>query len=315
MVPRYFFHFSDGKRRFSDTTGVELNGMASARAHAIRQVTLSSRAVSTIAGVPGVPGLSDGATATFNYPYGIALDASSTFAVVVDSGNNQLRLLQLGVMSASLSPTSTPSPTPSATASSVCGCIVLDGSTDLLGPPGFPALGSGDFTIETWAKRTSGSPGYQRLFSLYPAGATFWSQVWVEVAIEVMTGGASAARIVASVNGVGTPASVPMNVYDPSAWLGQWQHWAAVRLGSILSLYIDGVPVASISGLSGSIGNSGSTFYVGGRDPGAPSVSQWAGLLADFRIVAGTALYTYVDWGLCYLHMISFACALLLQDL
>lgn len=38
VVPRYFFHFSDGKRRFSDTTGVELNGMASARAHAIRQV-------------------------------------------------------------------------------------------------------------------------------------------------------------------------------------------------------------------------------------------------------------------------------------
>ena len=38
VVPRYFFHFSDGIRRFSDAKGVELNGMASARAHAIRQV-------------------------------------------------------------------------------------------------------------------------------------------------------------------------------------------------------------------------------------------------------------------------------------
>ncbi len=38
MVPRYFFHFSDGKRRFSDTEGRECTGMASARQHAILQV-------------------------------------------------------------------------------------------------------------------------------------------------------------------------------------------------------------------------------------------------------------------------------------
>jgi len=37
-VPRYFFHFSDGKRQFSDTTGLELSGMQAARAHATRQV-------------------------------------------------------------------------------------------------------------------------------------------------------------------------------------------------------------------------------------------------------------------------------------
>lgn len=38
MVPRYFFHFSDGKRRFSDTKGHVLSGMAAARAQAIAQV-------------------------------------------------------------------------------------------------------------------------------------------------------------------------------------------------------------------------------------------------------------------------------------
>lgn len=37
-MPRYFFHFSDGKRRFSDASGRDLNGMAAARAHAIAQV-------------------------------------------------------------------------------------------------------------------------------------------------------------------------------------------------------------------------------------------------------------------------------------
>lgn len=37
-MPRYFFHFSDGKRRFSDTAGHDLRGIAAARSHAIAQV-------------------------------------------------------------------------------------------------------------------------------------------------------------------------------------------------------------------------------------------------------------------------------------
>lgn len=37
-VPRFFFHFSDGKRQFTDTVGLELSGMAAARKHATQQV-------------------------------------------------------------------------------------------------------------------------------------------------------------------------------------------------------------------------------------------------------------------------------------
>ena len=37
-MPRYFFHFSDGRREFSDSTGHELPGMRAARAHATEQV-------------------------------------------------------------------------------------------------------------------------------------------------------------------------------------------------------------------------------------------------------------------------------------
>ena len=37
-MPLFYFHFSDGKRRFSDTTGCELSGMAAARRHATEQV-------------------------------------------------------------------------------------------------------------------------------------------------------------------------------------------------------------------------------------------------------------------------------------
>ena len=37
-MPRYFFHFSDGKRQFTDDSGEELSGMAAARAHATKHV-------------------------------------------------------------------------------------------------------------------------------------------------------------------------------------------------------------------------------------------------------------------------------------
>jgi hypothetical protein len=37
-MPRYFFHFNDGKRTFTDTIGVELDGMANARKNAIAQI-------------------------------------------------------------------------------------------------------------------------------------------------------------------------------------------------------------------------------------------------------------------------------------
>ena len=37
-MPRFYFHFSDGKRQFSDTVGSELSGLAAARKHAAQQV-------------------------------------------------------------------------------------------------------------------------------------------------------------------------------------------------------------------------------------------------------------------------------------
>jgi hypothetical protein len=37
-VPRFYFHFSDGSRQFSDDSGLELSGLRDARAHATQQV-------------------------------------------------------------------------------------------------------------------------------------------------------------------------------------------------------------------------------------------------------------------------------------
>ena len=55
--------------------------------HLIRLLVLSSGMVSTLAGQAGSSGSTDGigTNAMFNSPYGIALDAAGTFAVVVRS--------------------------------------------------------------------------------------------------------------------------------------------------------------------------------------------------------------------------------------
>ena len=38
LMPRYFFHFSDGKHTVTDAAGVELNGIAAARARTTAQI-------------------------------------------------------------------------------------------------------------------------------------------------------------------------------------------------------------------------------------------------------------------------------------
>jgi hypothetical protein len=37
-MPHYFFHFSDGKRTFTDSIGVELTGIVAARSQVIAQI-------------------------------------------------------------------------------------------------------------------------------------------------------------------------------------------------------------------------------------------------------------------------------------
>ena len=44
-MPRYFFHFSDGRHHFTDAGGHELPGIGAARAHAKQQVQEISAAM------------------------------------------------------------------------------------------------------------------------------------------------------------------------------------------------------------------------------------------------------------------------------
>jgi len=141
---------------------------------------------------------------------------------------------------------------------------------------------SGDFTIELWALSVDTSIPYPRLWSVYPRTSTAVRQHFIELAVD----NTNSNNVYLGVMGMEYTAGFPA-----SQLAGQWHHFAVVRLGTLVTLYIDGTPFINVD-QSGDIGDGTATLRVGGVDPRAESMSQWQGNIADFRVVQGQALYT-----------------------
>ena len=83
---------------FYGPAGISTDGtnlyVADSGNNTIRKIVISTGAVTTIAGLPEVPGATNGTgtTAMFNYPLGLTSNGSKLF--VVDSYNNTIRSLQ-----------------------------------------------------------------------------------------------------------------------------------------------------------------------------------------------------------------------------
>ncbi len=88
-----------GAARFSFTLGVTSNGkdlfIADAGNHCIRKYEIATGNVTTVAGLCGTTGTSDGigTAATFNYPIQISTDGTSLF--ICDRGNNTIRKVDI----------------------------------------------------------------------------------------------------------------------------------------------------------------------------------------------------------------------------
>ena len=168
-----------------------------------------------------------------------------------------------------------------------CGSIALSGSDAVLTVASPPIYFPGDFTVEFWANPDSvtGSNAnrYPRCFSLYPSGASAYTDSDIEVALV-------GSSMVVLLHGV-------VSVVGPYPGAGQWAHYAVVRAGATLSFFVQG-SLAGSSSVSGAIGSSTSVLRVGGYDPAyASDYSQWQGKIADFRVVQGVALYSWVMGG------------------
>ena len=137
-------------------------------------------------------------------------------------------------------------------------------------------FGSGNFTLEAWVNLSSTSSNFQ-IYASTTGGYSSPQFIWVY-------NSAIGLRFYAH------SGSYDFSQGSISGWsAGTWYHVALVRNGTTVTLYKDGVSVASGSVSTASFGNSTSTQAI------AASVSESTyatGYISNLRAVKGVAVYT-----------------------
>ena len=143
------------------------------------------------------------------------------------------------------------------------------------------AFGADDFTIELWAYLNSIPSG-----SGYPAG--YWLCGWGDV--NSNTGFdfyLTDTNIIMSIaDFASTPVSGVHNMVTE-----QWYHLCAVRSGTSIKLYVNGIEVASAT-TSVSACSPGSHIAIAAAEPTGATSGNFDGYIDDFRITKGVARYT-----------------------
>jgi hypothetical protein len=162
--------------------------------------------------------------------------------------------------------------------------MYFDGTGDYLSIPNNPSLNlsSGDWTIEAWV--------YQLVNT---AGATIVEKDGVSGSSYVQyslgcDGGGKFTIDVGSGNGTSYIQSI--NASGFSNQINTWYHLAAVKSGTTITLYIDGINRASAT-QTGTMVDGGKVAMVG-YQTGQGSGSYWNGYIDDLRITKGYARYT-----------------------
>jgi hypothetical protein len=134
--------------------------------------------------------------------------------------------------------------------------------------------GTGDFTVEWWSYQTA-TNGVQGIWRNSTGDATnaigFWTVTQPSARLTITLGNGT------SSNTIQSNATVPINT---------WHHYAIVRSGTTFKLYLDGVAqtqtITSNINLPAQVG----IMQIGNAG------GNYNGLVTNFRIVKGTAVYT-----------------------
>jgi len=134
--------------------------------------------------------------------------------------------------------------------------------------------GTGDFTVEWWSYQTS-TNGVQGIWRNSTGDATnsigFWTVTQPGARLTITLGNGTSSNTILS------NATVPINT---------WHHYAIVRSGTTFKLYLDGVAqtqtITSTINLPAQVG----IMQIGNAG------GNYNGLVTNFRIVKGTAVYT-----------------------
>ena len=140
-------------------------------------------------------------------------------------------------------------------------------------------FGTGDFTIEAWVRVTSLASG---TLSLACQWGTTGQRAWMLVAN-------TSGFYVSTTSGGGGVSDLVQAGYGLSIVLGQWYHIAAVRSGTSLKFYVNGVVGGSVGTIS-SIVSVNQPVYIGKNI----DTNTWyhQGNIDNLRVTVGVARYT-----------------------
>jgi hypothetical protein len=141
-------------------------------------------------------------------------------------------------------------------------------------------LGSGDFTIDGWFYVSGGAGTTRALCGQTDAAASIAS---TSVIVTLLT--TNLLRLNVGQAGVLTQVNSTTTFTTTG-----WHHFAAVRTGNVLKLFIDGVQEGGNVAFTGSVNDSAASFAVGGE--GDFSGVFWNGFVEEFRLSVGIARWT-----------------------
>ena len=161
--------------------------------------------------------------------------------------------------------------------------LYLDGSGSYLTSLNNPvfAVGSNDFTVELWTYMTSLPSAYKRWLSYCkPSPAVAADESFL---FEMDTTNKLLGAVV-----IGTTY---YTITDPSAiTINTWIHWA-LRAGTVLTMYRNGVSVGTVAIPTGAVTDSSTHQLYIGRFP-TVAARDFAGYMDDIRLTKGVARYT-----------------------
>lgn len=165
------------------------------------------------------------------------------------------------------------------------GALLLDGTGDWVttGDHADFTLGSGEWTVDCWFNCT-GATGT----TLFFAGQGDSGATGTTISLALARNASDHILVQAFVSS--TSFAVEGNTQFNDATNTGWHHFAFVRTGDTLKLFIDGTQEGGDVAISGSINDSSNAFRVGAL--GELTTNTWIGSLDVFRLSVGVARWT-----------------------
>jgi len=148
-------------------------------------------------------------------------------------------------------------------------------------------FGSGDFTVECWLYPVSGNAGYRTIFGKRLDGSVVAPlMAFIDPSGQLSVFAANAAS-------AGSTAWTFQINASSSPSVGQWSHFAMVRSGTTVTVWLNGASVGTSTalGTSALVTNS-AAFTVGSTTNSVSTDPYFGGYIDEFRVTKGIARFT-----------------------